>query len=72
MTTVDKFLDLCYLISNDTGEKFDIWWDYLKIYENDDDYIILKNKITNFLKVLNEDNNKWMEKDIETEIYDLM
>lgn len=56
----------------DTGEKFDIWWDYLKIYEKDDDYIILKNKITNFLKVLNEDYIKWMEKDIETEIYDLM
>ena len=72
MTTIDKFLDLCYLISNDTGEKFDIWWDYLKIYEKDDDYIILKNKITNFLKVLNEDHIKWMEKDIETEIYDLM
>lgn len=69
MTTIDKFLDICYLISNDTGDKFDIWWEYLEIYKNDDDYQILKNKITNFLSSLNEDSNKWWDKDIESEIY---
>lgn len=69
MTTIEKFVDLCYIISNDDNSEFSLWWDYLKIYENDNDYPILKEKITNFLKLLNENTTFWFDKEIETEIY---
>jgi len=71
MKTIEKFLDLCYLISNDDG-KFDIWWEYLDVYKNDEDYIIIESKIKNFLIKLNENTENWMIKDIETEIFNLV
>lgn len=71
MTTKEKFTDICYNISNDNG-KYDVWWEYLKIYENDNDYQVLKNKITNFINKLNEDDSKWLNKDVENEIFEMM
>lgn len=72
MRTEEKFLDLCYLISNDTGEKYDFWWEYIDNYEKDSDYEILKSKMINFLNLLNENDDFWMKKDIESEIYNLV
>lgn len=72
MTTKEKFTDLCYLISNDTGKHYDFWWNYLEIYENESDYNILKSKITNFVNHLNENDKDWVSKDIELEIYDMV
>ena len=71
MTTIEKFTDLCYLISSKNG-KFSFWWPYLDIYKCDDDYTILKQKIINFLEKLNENSTDWFEKDVEKEIFYLL
>ena len=71
MTTKEKFSDLCHMISNDSGH-YDFWWEYIKIYEDDDDFQILENKITNFIKCLNENDVVWLSKDIENEIYHIV
>ena len=71
MTTREKFLDLCYVISKDNGH-YDLWWEYIKIYEKDDDCELLKNKINNFIKRLNENDTDFLNMDVEKEIYDFV
>jgi hypothetical protein len=72
MNTIDvknKFVDMCIYISNDDGGDYDFWWDYLD--NNDENYEILKTKMINLLKLINE-NKDILKMDIENEIWDLI
>ncbi len=69
-TIKDKFVEMCQMISGDSGE-YVFWWDYMDIYEHED-YVILKSKMENLIKLLNENDTLLLNKDIETEIWEMI
>jgi hypothetical protein len=67
-----KFLQLCYTISNDSGNKYEYWRELLENFSDDADYEVLKTKMNNFVKLLNEDDKIWFDKDVELEIFQMV
>lgn len=69
-TIKDKFVEMCYLISNDNDE-YSFWWEYID-ESNNEENLILKSKMTNLIKLLNENKEDVLYKDIETEIWEMI
>ena len=66
--TIEKFGFLTYAFTKE-NDKWFFWWELLESYKNDEDYNILKEKITNLYDKLNENDKDWLSKDVEKEIY---
>jgi hypothetical protein len=69
MNTLEKFGTICYSMYKKNNKWF-YWEKLLESYSNEDDYDILKTKINNFIVLLNEKEDEYLNKDIETEIWD--
>lgn len=68
--TIFKFAGLCtYGFCKELDNSYSFDWKLLETYQDDEDYIILKEKITNFYNELNKNDKYWLPMDIEKEIY---
>jgi len=67
---IDKFVNMCELISVDTKGKFffdSIDVEFTEVY-NDKDYTVLKEKMDKLIGLINEDNSL-IEKDVQDELW---
>jgi hypothetical protein len=65
----NEFTSYCYGLSK-INEKWYFFWELLE--KKGDKYIIFKNKMKNLLKMLNENDENLLDKDIEKELWDII
>jgi hypothetical protein len=53
VNTLNKFNIMCLTISKNDG-KWEYWENLLESHESDNDYVLLKSKLDNFISLLNE------------------
>ena len=77
MEIKDKFIEMCKLIFVNSKEEFCFPYENLQYdddwsqFINDSDYPILESKMKNLINLVNSDNSV-LEKDVETEIWEMV